>query len=53
MVKIQRCAHSEIFPKITDFCRFLFSAANKFKIDLELDLSKIEFADFNILADLF
>jgi hypothetical protein len=52
MVKIQRRAHSGIFLKITDFCRFLFSRTNKFKIDLELDLSKSEFADFNILVDL-
>jgi hypothetical protein len=52
MVKIQKCAHSEIFLKITDFCQYLFSAANKFKIDLELNLSKSEFVDFNILADL-
>jgi hypothetical protein len=53
MVKIKRCSHSGIFPKIADFCRFLFSATNKFKIDLELDICKSEFPNFNILADLF
>jgi hypothetical protein len=52
MVKIQRRAPSGIFSKITNFCRLLFSAANKFKIDLEFDLSKSEFADFNILVDI-
>jgi hypothetical protein len=53
MVKIQRRAYYGIFLKITDFCKFLFPAANKFKINLEMDLSKSEFADFNILANLF
>jgi hypothetical protein len=48
MIKIQRHAHSGLFPKITDFADFSFL---KFKIDLELDLSKSKFDDFNILAD--
>jgi hypothetical protein len=48
MIKIQRCAQSGFFQKITDFVNFSFL---KFKIDLELDPSKSEFADFNILAD--
>jgi len=48
MIKIQRHAHFGFFEKITDFSDFSFL---QFKLDLELDLSKSEFADFNILAD--
>jgi hypothetical protein len=40
-IKIQRRAHSGFFKKITDFADFFFL---KFKIDLELNLSKSEFA---------
>jgi hypothetical protein len=43
LIKIHRHAHSGFFPKITDFTDFSFL---KFKIDLELNLSKSEFADF-------
>jgi len=43
MIKIQRHAHSGFFPKIANFANFSFL---KFKIDLELNLSKSEFADF-------
>jgi len=46
MIKIQRHAHSGLFPKITDFADFSFL---KFKIDLELNLSKSEFAKFLII----
>jgi len=53
MVKIQRRIHFGIFPKITVFFLLPISIANKFKIDLVLDLSKSKFADFNILAKLF
>lgn len=37
VVKIQRHAHFEIFLKVIDFCRLHFSAADKFRIDLDLD----------------
>jgi hypothetical protein len=40
MIKIQRHAHSGFFPKITDFTDFSFL---KFKIDLELNISKSDF----------
>jgi hypothetical protein len=33
------------------FYQFPFSAANKSKIELESDLSKIDFEDFNILPN--
>jgi hypothetical protein len=50
MIKIQRRAHFRIFKKNNRFCRLLFSAANKYKIELDSDLSKENrFADFNIL----
>jgi hypothetical protein len=45
MIKIQRHAHSRFFPKIKYF--FDFSSLNK--IDLELNLSKSEFADFVLI----
>jgi hypothetical protein len=48
MIKIQRHAHSGLFPKITDFADFSFL---KFKIDLELNLSKSEFANFVIILE--
>jgi hypothetical protein len=51
MIKIHRRTHFgffSFFPKITDFADFSFL---KLKIDLELDFSKSEFTDFNILAD--
>jgi hypothetical protein len=48
MIKIHRRAHPEFFPKIADFVNFSFL---KFKINLEFDLSKSEFANFNILTD--
>jgi hypothetical protein len=46
MIEIQRHAHYEFFPKITYFADFYFL---KFKIDLELNFSKIEFADFVLI----
>jgi hypothetical protein len=46
MIKIHRRAHSEFFQKITYFDDFSFL---KFKIDLELNLSKSEFADFVLI----
>jgi hypothetical protein len=48
MIKIQRRAHSGFFKKITDFADFSFL---KFKIDLELNLSKSEFADFVLILE--
>jgi hypothetical protein len=48
MIKIQRHAHSGFFPKIANFANFSFL---KFKIDLELNLSKSEFADFVIILE--
>jgi hypothetical protein len=45
MIKIQRHAHSRFFPKKKYF--FDFSSLNK--IDLELNLSKSEFADFVLI----
>jgi hypothetical protein len=48
MIKIQRHAHSGFFPKISDFANFFFL---KFKIDLELNLSESEFADFVIILE--
>jgi hypothetical protein len=48
MIKIQRCTYSRFFPKITDFADFSFL---KFKIDLELNLSKSEFADFVLILE--
>jgi hypothetical protein len=48
MIKLQRRAHSGFFPKITDFADFSFL---KFKIDLELNLPKSEFADFVIILE--
>jgi len=50
MTKLLRRAHSEFFPKITNFCQLLFL---KFKIDLELNLSKSEFSDFVLEFDGF
>jgi hypothetical protein len=46
MIKIYRRAHSGFFPKIIDFANFSFL---KFKIDLELNLSKSKFADFVLI----
>jgi hypothetical protein len=48
MIKIQRHAHFGFFPKIMDFADFSFL---KFKIDLELNLSKSEFADFVLILE--
>jgi hypothetical protein len=48
VIKLLRHAHSGFFPKITIFCDFSFL---KFKIDLELNLSKSEFADFVIILE--
>jgi hypothetical protein len=50
MIKIWRRAHFEIFPKIIDFADFSFLQQYKSNIDLDSDISKIEFTDFNILA---
>jgi hypothetical protein len=46
MITIQRHAHFGFFSKITDFADFSFL---KFKIDLELNLLKNEFADFVLI----
>jgi len=48
MIKLQRRAHSGFFPKITNFDDFSFL---KFKIDLELNLSKSKFEDFIIILE--
>jgi hypothetical protein len=48
MITIQRHAHSGFFPKITIFTDFSFL---KFKIDLELNISKSEFSDFVIILE--
>jgi hypothetical protein len=48
MIKIQRCADSGIFQKITNFADFPFL---KFKIDLKLNLSKSEFANFILVLE--
>jgi hypothetical protein len=50
MIKIQRRAHSGLFPKITDFADLSFL---KFKNDLELNLSKSKFADFVIILKFY
>jgi len=50
MIKIQRQTHSVFFPKITDFADFSFL---KFKIDLKLNLSKSEFADFVLILKFY
>jgi len=48
MIKIQRHAHFGFFPKITDFADFSFL---KFKIDLELNVYKSEFAELIIILE--
>jgi hypothetical protein len=48
MIKIQRRAHSGFFQKITDFANFSFL---KFKIDLELNLFKSDFANFFLILE--
>jgi hypothetical protein len=46
MIKLQKYAHFGFFTKITNFVDFSFL---KFKIDLELNFSKSEFANFVII----
>jgi hypothetical protein len=48
MIKIQRHAHSDFFPIITDFSDFSFL---KFKIDLELNIFKSDFVDFILILE--
>jgi hypothetical protein len=48
MIKLQRRAHFGFFHKMTNFADFSFL---KCKIDLKLNLSKSEFADFIIILE--
>jgi hypothetical protein len=48
MIKIKRHAYSEFFQKIIDFADLSFL---KFKIDLELNISKSEFANFVLVLE--
>jgi hypothetical protein len=48
MIKIKRHAYSEFFQKIIDFADLSFL---KFKIDLELNISKSEFANFVLVFE--